>query len=226
MTLKTEVLADTPQHYVTFDQTGTYTDTGVQAKQVNVFGTPTQVTGISGNALLYNGTTDYVTISSPYDFSANTAFTFECWFKSTKATNTPTFIRRDGNGAAYLLRLNAGKIEFYCNTTAVFSPNATYANGSWHHAVGVKSGTTATLYIDGAQVATGAATTVAQAPGGQPLYLGESTSAATEMMNGTLDEVAIYNYALSSTRISVHYQQGINPTSDGSGSFRGWGIPL
>jgi hypothetical protein len=203
------VLTDSPQHYVTFDQTsGGYLDSGSQNKTTTVTGTPTQVTGISGKALTYNGTTDYVTINSPYDFGASSTFTFECWIKSTTTTNTPTMIRRDGNGAAYLLRLNAGKVEFYCNTAGIVT-TGTYADGNWHHIVGVKNGTATTLYIDGTSVGTGAATTVAQAAGAQPIYLGESTSAATEMFKGTLDEVAIYSTALTSTQVTKHYAAGL-----------------
>jgi hypothetical protein len=205
MTYNSTVLADSPKHYITFDQTsGGYTDSGSQAATTTVTGSPVQVTGINGKALTYNGTSDYVTINSPYDFAAVSTFTFECWFKSTATTGQPTFIRRDGNGAAYLLRLNAGKIEFYCNQAGIVT-TASYADGNWHHVVGVKNGTATTLYVDGTQVGTGTGGTVAQATGAQPIYLGESTSAASEMMKGTLDEVAIYPTALSSTRVTAHY---------------------
>jgi hypothetical protein len=213
MTYNSTVLADSPKHYITFDQTsGGYTDSGTQGATTTVTGSPVQVNGISGKALTYNGTSDYVTINSPYDFAANSTFTFECWFKSTATTGQPTFIRRDGNGAAYLLRLNAGKIEFYCNQAGIVT-TASYADGNWHHVVGVKNGTATTLYVDGTQVGTGTGGTVAQATGAQPIYLGESTSAASEMMKGTLDEVAIYNVALTSTQVTNHHNAGANVTT-------------
>jgi hypothetical protein len=212
MTYNATVLADSPKHYVTFDQAGgTNTDSGSQAATITVTGSPTKASGgVSGNALTYNGTTDYVTISSnQYDFGASSTFTFECWFKSTATTGQPTFIRRDGGGAAYLMRLNAGKIEFYCNQSGIIT-TASYADGNWHHVVGVKNGTATTLYVDGTSVGTGTGNTVSQAAAAQPIYLGESTSAASEMFKGTLDEVAIYSTALTSTQVTTHHNAGAN----------------
>lgn len=205
MTYNSTVLTDAPKHYVTFDQTGTYTDSGSQNSSLTVFGSPVAATGISGKGLTYNGTTDYVYINSPFDFGASSAFTFECWFKSTATTNYPTFIRRDGNGVAYLMRLNMGKVEFYCGTPGIVSTNS-YADGKWHHVVGVKNGSSTTLYVDGVSVGTGSAVTTAQNSGAQAIHVGENSG--SEMFVGTLDEVAIYGTALSAAQVTAHYNAG------------------
>lgn len=206
MTLSS-VTTDAPRNYITFDEAGaTVTDTGAAPATLTVSGA-VKAPGVSGTGMSYDGVNDYIATSAGvFDFSNLTAYTFEAWFKSSKTTEFPTIIRRDGGGRAILLRLNAGKVEWYCNTGPAISPNS-YADDQWHHAVGVKNGTVTTLYVDGVQVATGAANTGAQ--GATAVYIGAGTAVdAPEFFSGVLDEVAIYNTALSSTRIQAHYNEG------------------
>lgn len=203
MAYKDTILTDTPILYTTFDEAGsTVADSSTAARTVTAVNGPTKVTGISGTALQFDGTNDYVTAASVADHTSG-SFTWEVWFKSTQTTGVGTFIRRDGNGAAYLLRLNAGKIEWYANSAGGMITSATVkADGQWHHAVGVKNGTSTTLYVDGVSAGTG--TAVSTATGTTTTYLG-SAGGTTEYFNGTLDEVAVYNTALTSTRVLAHY---------------------
>ncbi len=82
-------------------------------------------------------------------------------------------------------------------------------NTGWHHVVGVinAAGNSATLYFDGAQVATGS---VSYAGGSvsQPFRIGtgsDSGAAGTESWPGGIDEVAVYGSALATARVQAHF---------------------
>ncbi len=73
--------------------------------------------------------------------------------------------------------------------------------GQWRHVAVTRNGDTAKLYTNGV-VAASSTITIAPADFNPALnYLGESQYAADPLFNGRLDELFIYNYALSDTEI-------------------------
>jgi hypothetical protein len=116
------------------------------------------------------------------------------------------------NNDRHLYMTNGGKIVFMTFDTSshtVQSANS-YNDGQWHQAVGTWVNNTLTLYIDGAVVdtATGGATT-----GGLSYYWhvgGNSINGAPSppssiYFGGTIDEPAIYDYALTASQVANHY---------------------
>jgi hypothetical protein len=207
MTYASEVAADAPIYRLTFDQAGsTITDTGSSPRTITQVNSPTKATTPFTTGLSLNGTNQYITAANVYDFGNDVSYSIEVWFKSTQTTGMGTFLRRDSAGAD-LFRLADGKVDFRHNNGAHATSPLSYADGNWHHAVGVRTGTsTIVLYVDGAQVATGTATSHTMTTS-QPTYIG--TSAGTdEFFNGIIDELAFYDTALTSTRISAHYTAG------------------
>jgi hypothetical protein len=61
------------------------------------------------------------------------------------------------------------------------------------------------LYVDGVDV-TGSVTNQTMSDNTQPLAIGQSSASA--FFNGTIDEVALYNIALTPAQISGHYGGG------------------
>jgi hypothetical protein len=47
--------------------------------------------------------------------------------------------------------------------------------------------------------------------GGLSIACAGSGSAASSFFNGALDEVAVYNHALSAAQVLAHYTKGTNP---------------
>src|SRR6202000_1877200 len=74
------------------------------------------------------------------------------------------------------------------------------STGTWHHIVYTYDGTTNTLYVDG--VSKGTSTTAHQSASILKAYLGTWTP-NNDMLNGSLDEVRVYNRALGSSEIST-----------------------
>ena len=110
-------------------------------------------------------------------------------------------------------------IQWYSDGNIYFSPRGTGATGfsvsyaqtydnDWHHYVGVYDGSSAAnckLYLDGNLVATGTGTPPASLPAttGDNFQIGAlSTSHYTD---GLIDEVGIWNTALTSTQVSEIY---------------------
>ena len=91
------------------------------------------------------------------------------------------------------------------NIATIVESTRTITDGLWHHIVAVKNGTAVALYIDGVNV-TGTVTnqTLTNATS-STLRLGTDS---TLYLNGSLDEVAIYNTALSPQRIAAHFTAG------------------
>ena len=78
------------------------------------------------------------------------------------------------------------------------------SNNKWHHIVGRQEGTVGSLYVDGVLCASG---NPLPAIGNAPnlLFIGRSDTIGSGYFTGRIDEVRIYNRALSDTEISQLY---------------------
>jgi autotransporter-associated beta strand protein len=87
------------------------------------------------------------------------------------------------------------------------------AAGSWQHVAVTLNGNTATLYVNGAPVASSTSFSIAPSAF-RPFknYLGKSQFAADPLFNGKLDEVEIADYALTAAQISTLYHGAQNPS--------------
>lgn len=88
-----------------------------------------------------------------------------------------------------------------------------YTVGQWCHLVAVYDASvpSATLYLNGVQVAYGDVPNGTYLPNGfAPLSIGGYSDASQNPFIGDIDEVALYTNALTSTQVLAHYQNGTN----------------
>ena len=119
--------------------------------------------------------------------------------------------------------VTGSKYRFFVRNAA---GTAALANGTnapndnlWHHVVGVcdEANGHVYLYVDGSQVASGIiATNSGLLPWTTPLSIGSRQSGSgtgyDSQFAGNLDDVAIYNYALSPSQVQAHYTSaGVPP---------------
>jgi hypothetical protein len=78
--------------------------------------------------------------------------------------------------------------------------------GAWYHVAAVYDGTTAKVYVNGAEKASGTPTGYVPSAGG-PMFIG-GRSDASFWWNGFADEVAVYDKALTAAEITSRYQNG------------------
>ncbi len=171
-------------------------------------------------AALFDGATSYVTMGDVRAFAFASAFSVECWFKTSVSGIAALVSKTNGGGRGWNLTTNSSnKVRFWAYTIAdvkVWDTTTplTYNDGQWHHAVATWDGTTSAggvvIYVDGLSVVTD---TAAAGTPGQPaldFVLGSRSDVVgspTGALSGSLDEVAVYNYKLSATRVAVHYAQ-------------------
>jgi len=142
-----------------------------------------------------------------------TSGSVEAWFKTATSGTYKTIMRRDaGTGARnFLLRVsNTNKLE----ALLIFGGNPSIASAAsvnddaFHHAVltWAQNGanTDMELFLDGASQGTNTATALSPASD-RLVYVGATHPGNAEVMNGSIDEAAFYNTALSGARVLAHY---------------------
>ena len=169
------------------------------------------VSGKTGRAISFNGTTDKITVaaSSDFDFTAagqGKAFTIACWAKPSNVNTAERLVYRyDGDGTedGYYLAQTTGKWTFAVHLTAGDSDTADSSDaptGGWQHLAGTRDASgVMTLYVDGVAVDTGSKDGDLDGDD-EPLYIGVDRVAGGEF-TGSLDDVRVYNTELSVSEI-------------------------
>jgi hypothetical protein len=147
------------------------------------------------------------------DFTS--AMTLEAWIKPNLLPATGNFTSIASKAESYSLQFNGPRLEFTVIQNGVRkrlqAPSGAIATGQIYHLVGTYDGTTQRLYVNGAQVASAALTGPATVTP-STLDIG-SWNGSSEFFNGTIDDVSVYNKALTATRVSAHYTAGKGTTA-------------
>jgi hypothetical protein len=164
--------------------------------------------GKIGGALEFDGDGDYIDLGTNLVPDITGQITVTAWIKVNAFNYDYTAIITKGDSAWRLQRDQAtDHLEFACSGLDV--PNMQWSNvlgnvnvndGQWHHAAGVYDGEMLYLYVDGKlDVSSKAAGTINT--NDQPVYIGENAEQQERFWNGLIDDVRIYNYALSEEEI-------------------------
>jgi uncharacterized protein (TIGR03790 family) len=165
-------------------------------------------TGLINGALAFNGGTAYVVTPN---IALGSAFSVSAWVNPavTKQLGYARILETKYNGGLYLGVNSAGtKYKFIVNTGIGSTGGCGIVYGcaeggtitaGWHLVTATYDGTTATLYVDGSVVANDTFT----APGATnfPLYVGRYYAGGYGW-NGSVDEVRLYNRALSPAEVA------------------------
>ncbi|BDZ45936.1 PKD domain-containing protein [Naasia aerilata] len=182
-------------------------------------GVTKQVAGIGSDpAASFDGVNGLVSSSTAVSNPAN--YSLETWFKTTTTTGGKIIgfgSSKTGASANYdrhVYMQNDGKLVFGTNTNVrnVLTTSSAYNDGAWHYVVAAQSNGGMRLYVDGVLQGSNAVTG-AQNYTGYWRVGGDTTWGSTSAyLRGTIDEAAVYSYALSSTSVAEHYQaSGLAP---------------
>ena len=181
------------------------------------------------NSVSFDGTNDYIDLGTSSTLNPTSSLTLSTWIYINGAGtgSLPTIYNSsktsNGISGGIALAYTSNKIRFYLDTTGssgwVYAEsNSTLSTGQWYHLVGTWDGSTVTLYIDGtAQSTTASASTIGYNTG-TPAYIGRYS---TNYFEGLIDEVALFNSALSVSDITSIYNSGV-PADITSLSPLGW----
>jgi uncharacterized repeat protein (TIGR01451 family) len=179
-------------------------------------GTPqngaTFAAGRVGKAFSFDGSDDYV--QTPIQLG--TQATIEAWVNPSTLiggftdANLPGITRRSIAGVAaderdLTIGLYGGKLgALYkppTGITALLQSNITVQTGQWYHVAVTIDGTTARLFVNGSPEAS-AATATNYTPHSN-FRIGGVSCCSTDRLGGLVDEVGVYNRALSPTEIQA-----------------------
>jgi hypothetical protein len=221
-----DMAGDISSRRYVFDRSGQ----GNRGAYWNATGTP-PVIGKIGQGLSFDGVDDYVDAGTGSSLDMGIGnFTLSVWFK-TSFSQTGELVGKGGAGTGgkrYLLALNDSdcssavgmiKAEIDDNTTKKFlcSTGSSFNDGQWHHVVMMKEGNNLRLYEDGKGLTASVDVTgYGNINSTRVFSIGsqydEDASAQNNFFPGLLDDVRIYNRALSADEVKRLYNMAEIPT--------------
>lgn len=171
------------------------------------------VLGSNGAISLDGSSTSKAITATTPNLSSAPPFSIETWSFCTGAgfTGEPWDCIVGENGSVRMLINNGtGNVFVAANNTALVSGAGVAPLNQWNHIVYVADATTEYIYVNTVLVATRAKLSTPRFNVG-PLVFGSYEIGTTThyAFNGSVDEVAIYPYALSPAQISDHYLAAI-----------------
>ena len=169
----------------------------------------TWIDGKFGKALNFDGTDDYVSDGSNINVNA---LSVECWVNPAEWNYYDRIVQRaNGDGKGFALRISPYNSFMFQVKQYSTDFNIKYTSGlaanTWYHVVGTWDGNTANqpkIYVN-ADEGADTFTDNAGDGGGTILEIGRRANAAQNYFNGIIDEVRIYNRALTPEEVSDLY---------------------
>jgi hypothetical protein len=169
-----------------------------------------------GRVAAFDGTGDYVEVPhSPSLHITGDKISLAAWVNFDSVAYTQMIVCKVFDSATHaspyfsygLHTLTSGQPRVWISRTggAAFQPGATgmFKVQTWHHVAGVYDGVELKLYVDGALAASGNVT--GNLIGYNTVLRLGTNGGLTELLNGKLDDVRIYNRALSEMEVRYLY---------------------
>lgn len=181
-------------------------------------GAPGLLSNDGDTAVTLDASTKYVLCKAGRIVSGLASFSIVAWMSSGAVPTADRAIYCErgaaGNDIVKLeCELGTGRPKFtYRDTAGTLNQNValagTYANNGRHLFAVTKAGTALVLYADGLPVRTATLTASDTFSGTVSSRIGSDQAAATSTFPGTLDEVSLYNRALTAAEISAYWAAG------------------
>lgn len=219
LTYREAVLADKPIAYLRFgEKSGAlagdetlHGNAGAVSGKVT-WGVPGALAGDSDTAVRLDGTTSVIDLGKTIDFAGRAPFSLEVWFNVATADTTYRFlVVKDDQPAAgreewgvVIQSVDGLYFERYVGGNGDGAGTAAApVLGRWVHTVSTYDGTLLSFYVDGTLVDQ-SSDARPQLAKNVPLYAG-SGGPNRGVIDGAIDELAIYDVALSPARIKAHF---------------------
>ena len=166
-----------------------------------------------GQSAVFDGSSS--SINTPPSMPTGSAQrSVSAWVKTT-VSNANMTILMYGSGANnnfFIFRILNGQLglAFYANDHDFTATGLT--DGNWHHVVGTYDGSLAKLYLDGNLIGTGSAGAVST--NASNVGIGAYNNGIDALFNGSIDQVRMYNTALSASDVTNLYNESSVPTAN------------
>lgn len=185
--------------------------------------------GVIGSALVFDGTDDHISIPDAATLEAQTNMSVSLWIKYDAASlGTEQIIFQKDHSAAPWLGWALGTSSsnfpyFYFAATDLsywdVGPSIVFAD-QWYHFVGVKSGNDLQFYVNGARNEAfndSPVTSTFFTSSDGPFGIGSDPSSTSTAFDGVLDDLRIFDRALSSVEVFELFEEGLRGGSSGTG---------
>ena len=175
--------------------------------------------GKSGGAYAFNGTSSQITVVNNVLLNPVTAITVSAWFQISGNTGAiQGIVSKDISSPIanppYVLQANPSinSVQYIQNSTSTTTPSASatmppYTYGSnWYFVAATFEGNTLRGYFNGELAETNTLSDIATTSG--MLRIGQQKTASNRWFNGSIDDVRIYNRALSPAELNQIYLAG------------------
>jgi hypothetical protein len=177
--------------------------------------------GMVAQAFSFDGVDDYVQFADIFD-GLNGGFTLDAWIRTTSITGNKAIIAKYWTtGGSWVIRTNEsdpGKVDFtVCSPSCESLADAVQListsnvnDGAWHFVAATFDGTTQLLYVDGELEASAINTNPSWADN-HHFCIGsfcDPSGNSFLSFSGLIDEVEIYNRALTVSEINAIYNAG------------------
>jgi len=208
---------------VTIGATGGYTSVGTCSSGTSTEAWNAGTDGRFNSALGLDGTNDYVSVSQNASINApGSQATFAGWYSFSSLSGPQALIdkRNAANSQiSYLLQLSppgrtTGTLRLTAGTSISGSPyyegnqinilsNTVLATDTWYHIAAIYDGANSKIYINGVDDTGAIAGTYGSLPvlSDNDLRFGKHGTQSSNYVSGLIDDVRIYNYALSHAQI-------------------------
>ena len=167
--------------------------------------------GRYGSALTFNGSSALVTVPSSSSLRLTSAMTLEAWVRPTAVSAQWRDVIYKGNDN-YFLEATSDRASRPATGASigrnVYGPSPIAVN-TWTHLAATYDGSTLKLYVNGAVVGSGARSGALETSG-NPLQIG-GDSMFGQYFAGTIDEVRVYNVALTDAQVRADMTTPIGP---------------
>lgn len=166
--------------------------------------------GQSNSAYQFNGTSSTLTCGTGALLRPTVSVSVSAWVYLDAYSPSMSGIVNNGGGGYWLYLAANGLPNFYVTASAATAVTGTsvLALGQWYHLVGTYTSGQRYLYVNGAQVATDTLTGGISNYGPEICQIGGIKYLAGRFLNGRIDDVRIYNKALSASEVTGLYTAG------------------
>ncbi|ANS04924.1 hypothetical protein [uncultured Mediterranean phage] len=179
-----------------------------------IYSSPTSVTGKVGNAVNFDGSTDYIDVDNSGAFQFDDEFSVSLWFNADATGSIMTIFDNCTGQQGYGIRVHSDATIMgyeYSGSWNTVTSSTTVSTSTWYHAVLVYDyNTDFRIYVDGTSEDS-------NVPSGTVTYVGANGQIGARYhptlgnglwFDGKIDEILVYNRALSSIEVKQLYNSG------------------
>ncbi len=188
-------------------------------------GTETYAAGRFGQAAVFNGSSSYIYRSSSFLPMGSASRTFSFWTKLDTHVGDAYFMSY-GNGATgqffspRVTPLNQGGYISFMGYAADLNSNVVMTTGEWMHLCYTYNGTTLKIYKNAVEIASGNLSLSTSQTRDFIIGARDYNGSVTKHIDGSIDQIRIFNSALSAGNVTQLYNEGtVVESTDGTDSI-------